>query len=265
MTVQDTILIEKNQHGVATLTLNRPQVHNAFNETMIAQMTEALNHLAIDHSVKILVLKSTGKHFSAGADLAWMRKMMEYDATTNFQDALALGKLMYHLHHFPKPTLAVVQGNAYGGGAGLIACCHIAIAASCAQFCFSEVKLGLIPAVISPYVIQAIGQRQARAYFLSAKTFNAVSALQIGLCHEVVALDALETAEQDLITTLLQNGPHALQAVNQLMNKLQVPPIDEDLVHLTAKTIAMLRISPEGQEGLSAFLEKREPSWVKTR
>ncbi|MCS5712396.1 enoyl-CoA hydratase-related protein [Candidatus Berkiella aquae] len=265
MTVQDTILVEKNQHGVATLTLNRPQVHNAFNETMIAQMTESLHQLAIDHSVRILVLKSTGKHFSAGADLAWMRKMMQYDATANFQDALALGKLMYHLHHFPKPTLAIVQGNAYGGGAGLIACCHIAITASIAEFCFSEVKLGLIPAVISPYVIQAIGQRHARAYFLSANTFNAATALQMGLCHEVVAIEELETKAHEMITRLLQNGPHALQAVNQLMNHLQTPSIDEDLVHMTAKTIAMLRISPEGQEGLNAFLEKREPSWVKTR
>lgn len=262
MNQTNPLLLDLNSQGVATLTLNRPEVHNAFNEELIASMTKALQQFATDPRVKILILKSTGKHFSAGADLSWMQKMATYDHQANVQDAKALAKLMFVLHHFPKPTIALVQGNAYGGGAGLIACCHIVIAAASAQFCFSEVKLGLIPAVISPYVVQAIGQRQARAYFLTAKLFDADCALRIGLCHEVVIDDQLQQAGEKMLTCLLRNSPQALQAVNQLMNKLQSPVIDEALLDWTAQTIANLRISAEGQEGLKAFLEKREPAWI---
>lgn len=258
----DTLLLDLNTHGVATLTLNRPEVHNAFDDQLIAHLTDTLRQLAVDAQVKVLVLKSAGKHFCAGADLSWMQKMAHYDEHANMQDAKALAQLMFVLHQFPKPTLALVQGNAYGGGAGLIACCHIVIAAATSQFCFSEVKLGLIPAVISPYVVQAIGQRQARAYFLSAKLFNADCALRMGLCHEVVPIDKLQETGEEMITSLLKNGPHAMQAVNQLMNKLQTPYIDEELIAWTAQTIARLRVSAEGQEGLKAFLEKRDPAWT---
>jgi len=260
-----SILVQIAPNGVATLTLNRPDVHNAFDENMITEMTKALNDLGNDKSVKMLVLKSEGKHFCAGADIAWMQKVADYDEMANLKDADALAQLMSTLHRFRKPTIALVQGHAYGGGVGLIACCQIVIAASTAQFCFSEVKLGLIPAVISPYIVRAIGQRNARAYFLSAKTFDAMSALQMGLCHEIVERDALDAALKEMIACLLKNGPASMVAVNDLMNELQTLPIDEQLISLTAKTIATIRVSPEGQEGLNAFLEKREPSWYKTR
>jgi methylglutaconyl-CoA hydratase len=229
---------------------------------MIAKMNQALIELADNHLVKVLVVNSSGKTFSAGADVSWMQKMAHYDHAQNFRDAKALGKLMYQLYHFNKPTIAKVQGHAYGGGVGLIACCNIAITADSARFCFSEVKLGLIPAVISPYIINAIGTRFARAYFLSANTFDAKLAQQMGLCHEVVPLAALDNATISMINQLLQNGPKALLAVNSLMNELQSIPITENLANMTAEKIARLRVSAEGQEGLSAFLEKREPSWA---
>lgn len=259
-----SILVQIESSGVATLTLNRPDVHNAFDDNMIQEMTKALNDLSQDPTVRLLVIKSVGKHFSAGADITWMQKMADADEIANLKDADALAQLMFTLHRFPKPTLAVVQGNAYGGGVGLIACSQIVIAATHAHFCFSEAKLGLIPAVISPYIVRAIGQRHARAYFLNAKAFDAQRALQMGLCHEVVTMDNLETCAQEMITILLKNGPNAQVAVNELINQLQTLEIDEALVSMTAKTIANLRKSPEGQEGLKAFLERREPSWVKT-
>jgi methylglutaconyl-CoA hydratase len=259
-----SILVQIDSNGVATLTLNRPDVHNAFDDNMITEMTKALNELSNDKTVRMLVLKSNGKHFSAGADIAWMQKMAQFDEMTNLKDADALAQLMYQLHRFRKPTLAVVQGNAYGGAVGLIACCQIVIAASTVQFCFSETKLGLIPAVISPYIVKAIGQRNARVYFLSAKAFDAMTALQMGLCHEIVAKEVLEKAAHDMITCLLKNGPQAQIAVNDLIDELQSIKIDEQLMSLTAKIIANIRVSNEGQEGLKAFLEKREPSWSKT-
>lgn len=260
-----SILLQIESNGIATLTLNRPDVHNAFDSNMILEMTKALSELSNDPSVRLVVLKSLGKHFSAGADVSWMRKMADSDEIANLSDADALAKLMNTLHRFKKPTLAIVQGNAYGGGVGLIACCQIVIAASSAQFCFSETKLGLIPAVISPYIVRAIGQRNARAYFLNAKTFDASRALQMGLCHEVVSPEALEQSAQEMLAMLLRNGPKALVAVNDLIDNLQTFEINETLMSMTAKTIATLRVSPEGQEGLNAFLERREPSWAKTR
>ncbi|MGE3319749.1 MAG: enoyl-CoA hydratase-related protein [Candidatus Berkiella sp.] len=260
-----SILLQIDEQGVATLTLNRPDVHNAFDDKMIAEMTKALGELAKDPTVKILVIKSVGKHFSAGGDIAWMQKMIEADELANLKDADALAQLMYQLSRFRKPTLAVVQGNAYGGGVGLVACAHIAIAANNAQFCFSEVKLGLIPAVISPYIVRAIGQRNARAYFLTAKPFDATRAQQMGLCHHVVTPEQLEATANETIATLLKNGPKALLAVNELIDNMQTLDINEERVRMTAKTIASLRISAEGQEGLNAFLQRREPSWAKTR
>jgi len=260
-----SILVQIDPNGIATLTLNRPDVHNAFDDTMVAEMLRALNDLANDPSVRVLVLKSVGKHFSAGADISWMQKMAQYDEMANLKDADVLAQLMYQLHRFRKPTVAIVQGNAYGGGVGLIACCQMVIAASSAQFCFSEVKLGLIPAVISPYIVKAIGQRNTRAYFLNAKTFDATTAQQMGLCHEIVPLETLDEAAAQLIASLLKNGPLAQVAVNELMDKLQTLDINETLISMTAKTIATLRVSPEGQEGLNAFIQRREPSWSKTQ
>jgi methylglutaconyl-CoA hydratase len=259
----NTILQNIDTHGVGTITLNRPEQHNAFDDHMVNELTKAVEAMKNNPVVRILLLKSTGKSFSAGADLQWMRKMAQFSPDENFQDAHALGKLLFELYHFPKPTIAMVQGPAFGGGIGLIACCHIVIASREASFCFSETKLGLIPAIISPYIINAIGVRQARAYFLSAKTIAPPMALQLGLCHEVVEPVQLPKRALEWIHLLLQNGPHALQEVNQLLNRLQPFPITLDMVTETSHKIAALRASSEGQEGLNAFLEKRKPNWIR--
>lgn len=256
-----TIMTNIDPRGVATLCLNRPERHNAFDDVMIGEMTDALLSFEQNMQAKIIVLKSEGKNFSAGADLAWMKKMAHFTKHENTEDAMRLGKLMYTLYHCQKPTIAMVQGATYGGGVGLIACSHIAVVASDATFCFSEVKLGLIPAVISPYIISAIGLRQARSYFLTASVFDATTAKQIGLCHEVVPREALAHKTDELILTLLRNGPQALQAVNDLLKELQPLVINEVVVEKTVQQIANIRVSAEGQEGLTAFLEKRKPAW----
>jgi len=256
-----TILTSIDQKGVATLTLNRPECHNAFDDVMINEMIHALLQLEEDKAVKIIVLKSTGKNFSAGADLTWMQKMAHFTEDENIHDAMRLGKLMYTLYYCQKPTIAMVQGAVYGGGVGLVACSHIAIASTDATFCFSEAKLGLIPAVISPYIINAIGIRQTRAYFLTANSFDATTAKQIGLCFEVVKRETLEEKTNDLILTLLHNGPTSVQSINSLLKELSPHPITELIVEKTVQRIASIRVSPEGQEGLKAFLEKRKPAW----
>lgn len=252
--------IESN--GVATLMLNRPDRHNAFDAKMIQAILDVLEELSGQPQVRILVLKSTGETFSAGADLNWMREMAQHTHDENEQDAKKLGLLMYKLSHFTKPTIAVVQGPAYGGGIGLIACCKIVIASTEARFRFSEVKLGLIPATIGPYIIQVMGPRQALAYFLSCKTFDANTALQMGLCHEIVGPDKLEETVNSWIEALLQGGPHALEEAVNFVNEFS-NPLPTDVADKTAQIIARLRISPEGQEGLSAFIEKRKPNWIK--
>lgn len=243
--------IEPN--GVATLTLNREARHNAFDAEMVQTMIEQLNTLSADPQVKILVLQANGKTFCAGADLDWMRK--------NVNDSEALATMMYQLAHFPKPTLAVVQGPAYGGGIGLIACCKIAIVSTNARFCFSEVKLGIIPAVIGPYVIRAIGKRHALAYFLSAQPFDAQTAYTMGLCQGISTPENLLPTANQWLQSLLQGGPIALQSAEQFVN--ECPTLfGHEIIEKTADIIATLRASPEGQEGITAFLEKRKPSWM---
>lgn len=256
-----SILVSQDNRGVATITLNRPQVHNAFDELMIAELTGALYHLEQEADVKIIVLKSLGKSFSAGADLQWMQKIANYTLDENIKDAQKLGTLMSTLYRCLKPTVAMVQGGAFGGGVGLVACCQIAIASTQASFCFSEAKLGLIPAVISPYVINAIGLRHARAYSLTAHPFDALSAKQIGLCYDVVSPETLEMRVEEIVALLLQNGPEALKAVNSLLHELQPLEINQAMIDKTVQRIANIRVSPEGQEGLKAFLEKRKPRW----
>lgn len=248
-------------NGIATITLHRPEQHNAFNALMIQELLEIIEQAKNDNQVRILVLKSEGKNFSAGADLQWMQEMAEYGRAENYRDAQTLGHLLFTLYYFPKPTIVLVQGATYGGGIGLIACCHIAIATEDASFCFSEVKLGLIPAVISPYIINAIGLRQTRAYFLSANIISAQRAHQMGLCHELVPAEQLSSRAADWIHALLHNGPSALTEVNHLLNHLQPIPITPGTVTYTAQKIAQLRESSEGKEGIAAFLEKRKPQW----
>jgi len=259
------LLTSVDNRGVGQLTLNCPQKHNAFNDEMIVLLTEAIQKFNSDPKVKLIVLKSNGKNFSAGADLAWMRNMAKFSEAENHRDALALGNMMHALYTSSKPILGQVQGMAFGGGVGLVACCAIVIASRDASFCFSEVKLGLIPAVISPYIIQAIGYRWAHYYFLTAQSFTADTAHTLGLCHHVVDKADLEATTQKQIDLLLQNGPQALSSVNRALNHLQPLPITLETIDYTAKLIAKIRVSPEGQEGLNAFLEKRPPNWIEEK
>lgn len=247
--------------GVAHLKLTRGDVHNAFNDQMIAELTLALEGLASDPRVRLLLLTAEGKSFSAGADLNWMKSMVDYSEEENRQDSLALAKLMKTLNDFPQPTLALVQGPAYGGGVGLVACCDIALAAEAATFCLSEVKLGLIPAVISPYVVAAMGQRAARRYFVTAERFSAQVALDLGLVHDVVNLNALEHRGDEMIKHLLAAGPNATKEAKRLVLDVANRPIEDDLIEETARRIAAIRLSKEGQEGLAAFFDKRLPNW----
>lgn len=245
--------------GIARLTLARPELHNAFDAQMISELNDALANVAADQQLRVLILQAQGKNFSAGADLHWMRSMAEQDYQQNIADAGQLSRLMEQLDALPQTTIAQVQGAAFGGAVGLIACCDIAIADAAASFCLSEVKIGLIPAVISPYVMRAIGTRQARRYLLSAERFNADTALQLGLLHEVS--DQLAQRVNDLANQLLANGPAAMRAAKRLIHQLDQQVLDRAVRDLTIAQIAEIRVSPEGQEGLTAFLEKRTPRW----
>lgn len=250
-----------DHRGVVTLTLNRAELHNAFDDLLIAELIKTLKLYEQNSKTRLLVLRSTGKSFSAGADLNWMKRVAQYSFAENKQDAEQLAELMSCLYHFPSPTIAVVQGAAFGGGVGLVSCCDIAIASDKASFCLSEVKLGLVPAVISPYVIAAIGARQAQRYFLTAERFDAQTAFHLGLVQQLTSADSLEQAADSLITTLLQNSPQALKACKKLIQDVD-GAINSQLRDMTTTLIAELRASPEGKEGLSAFLEKRPAGWL---
>jgi methylglutaconyl-CoA hydratase len=260
---RSSISLRQDERGVATVTLARPEIHNAFDDALIAALTAALDGLAADERVRVVLLAAEGKSFSAGADLGWMQRTATYSDEENLRDALALARLMRTLHGLPKPTIALVQGAAFGGGVGLVACCDLALATPRASFSLSEVKLGLIPGAISPYVVEAIGPRAARRYFLTAERFDAAEARRIGLVHEVVEEGTLEAAAERLASTLLGNGPRALAAAKALVARVAGAPIDDALVADTAGRIAAARASDEGREGLAAFLEKRTPAWVK--
>jgi methylglutaconyl-CoA hydratase len=249
---------------VATLTLDNPKRHNAFDDTLIARLTEALAGFGADPAVRVVVLASTGPSFSAGADLGWMQRMAGYSEAENLADAAALAGMMRTLDRLGKPTIALVQGPAYGGGVGLLACCDIVLAAESAKFCLSEVKLGLIPAAISPFVVSAIGARQARRYFITAEVFTAQRAHEIGLVHEVVAPDELETARDRVIAALLQGGPQAQAEAKSLVFLCEGARLDDELSAETGRRIARRRASEEGREGVGAFLQRRPPAWVPT-
>jgi len=253
--------LKTSDRGIASVILNRPEQHNAFDDGMIAELIELLGKLEQDERIRVLVLRAAGKSFSAGADLSWMRRMADYDLAKNTDDAMQLAELMRRLNCFPKPTIALVQGAAYGGGVGLVACCDIAIASQKATFCLSEVKLGLIPAVISPYVIEAIGVRASRRFMLSAERFDAEQASRLGLVHEVVEERNLDAKLDSIVEFLLAAGPAAQAEAKDLIRAVSNKPIDSELIQNCAQRIARIRASSEGREGLNAFLEKRKPIW----
>ena len=260
---EDIVELQVTDAGVATVTMNRPDVHNAFDDTLIARLTAVLRSVDDDAAVRVVVLAAHGRSFSAGADLNWMKRMAHYSEAENLRDAMHLAELMRTLDRMRKPTIARVQGAAFGGGVGLVACCDMAIAAREALFSLSEVRLGLIPAVISPYVIQAIGVRAARRYFLTAERFGADEAKRRGLLTDVVDAHWLDQGVDGLVGQLLKGGPHAIAASKELIRAVSDRPIDTQVCEDTARRIAQQRASAEGREGVTAFLEKRAPAWAK--
>lgn len=256
-----TVQTRITERGIATVVINRPDKHNAFDDSMIRALRQAFNTLGADDSVRAIVLKSNGKHFSAGGDLAWMQRMADFNRDDNLQDAEDLAGMLLDLRQVPQPTIAQVQGAAFGGAVGLVSCCDIAIAASTARFALSEVRIGLIPATIGPYVIAAIGERAARRYFVTGEAFDARCAMRHGLVSDVVAPEDLDATVSQLCDNLLGNGPQAVRAAKDLITEICGVPASNELILETCRRIASLRVSDEGQEGLKAFLEKRAPVW----
>jgi len=257
----DTIAVEV-RNGVALLALARPDVHNAFDERLVAELTAALEALDRDDTVRAVILMGQGRSFCAGADLNWMKRMAGYGRAENLADAQALAAMLRTLNHLSKPTIARVHGAAFGGGVGLVACCDIAVAAQEATFALSEAKLGLVPATISPYVIEAIGARHARRFFLTAERFAAAEAFRIGLVHDLVPESELDTRINELLGALLLAGPCAQAEAKALVRAVAGRRIDDELIAGTAECIAVVRASKEAREGVAAFLGKRAPAWV---
>lgn len=247
---------------VARVILANPRKHNAFDEHLIAGLTEAFSRLGTDTAIRVIRLEAEGPSFSAGADLDWMRRAGAAGHAENLEDARRLARLMEVIDTCAKPTLALVQGQAFGGGIGLIACCDIAIASETAKFAFSEVKLGLIPSAISPYVVRAIGPRQARRYFQTAEVFGADTALAIGLVHEVMPADALTSCADRITGALLKAAPYACGEAKRLVDDVAFRNIDARLMDITAQRIADIRSGSEAKEGLDAFLGRRQPAWI---
>lgn len=259
------ILCSITKAGIATVTLNRANKRNAFDASLIHTLLGYLYQLKRREDIRVLVLNANGKHFSAGADLNWMKSMAGKTVEENHTDALQLANLLFELDNFPTPTIVNVQGSAFGGALGLICCCDIAIATTDAQFCLSEVRLGLIPATIGPYVCRTIGQRQARRYMLTAERFDAITAQQLGIIHEVENTeDEAKKILSLLITQILSNSPQALTQAKSLCQLCDNQKIDSELKQKTSTLIADIRVSPEGQEGLEAFFAKRPPAWSTT-
>ena len=258
----DSITLSRDGRGVATLTLDRPEKHNAFDDLMVVGITEALEEVAGDHGIRALVLSAQGKSFSAGADLSWMQRMANYSEEENVADARALAAMLHRLYTQPQPTIARVQGAAFGGAIGLVSCCDIAIGSDRARFCLSEVKIGLIPSTISPYVIAAIGERAARRFFTTAEVMDAERAQALGLLSEVTAEAELDDCIEALLNTLLANAPMAVRASKALALDYARRPIDEELMIDSCQRIASIRVSDEGQAGLTAFLHKTRAPWM---
>ncbi|MDD9900988.1 MAG: enoyl-CoA hydratase/isomerase family protein [Alphaproteobacteria bacterium] len=257
------IIQTQTSNNITTITLNRPDVHNAFNEDVIAALTTAFETAGNDKNVRAVVLRGNGKSFCAGGDLNWMRKSADYTREQNIEDAMQLGHLLRLIYTLPKVTIALVQGNAFGGGVGLTACCDIAIAEDTARFSLSEVRIGLIPSIIAPYVIASIGERQSRRYFMTAERFGADEAKRIGLVHETVAAGGLDATCDNITAEILQGAPGAQARGKKLLLGIAKAEISDDIVRKTVEEIADARASDEGKEGLSAFLDKKEPSWRK--
>lgn len=255
-------ILERQDNGVCTVTLNRPDIHNAFDDRLIADLTDCLEGLGRDEAVRAVVLTGKGKSFSAGADLNWMRRSADYGEAENLADARSLAKLLATLNTLPKPTIAKVNGAALGGGVGLICCCDVVITSDRAKFGTTEVRLGIMPSAIGPYVVEAIGPRQARRIMLTGERLDAQEAFRIGLVHQIEPADALDQAVNAVLGDFLAGGPKAIQASKALVRDLVSRPIDADLVEETATRIARLRSTPEAKEGLSAFLKKRSPDWL---
>ncbi|MDG2500811.1 MAG: enoyl-CoA hydratase/isomerase family protein [Porticoccaceae bacterium] len=258
----DKVITEIDTLGVARVTLNNPEKHNAFDDQIIAQLTEAFGAVALNPDVRVMILRSNGKSFSAGADLSWMKRMASYSYAENLQDAQALALMLKTLNNMPQPTIARVQGAAFGGAVGLVSCCDMAVAARSATFSLSEAKIGLVPATISPYVIAAMGERAARRYFMTAEHFNAQAANNIGLLSEVIDAEHLDDQVNIFVDALLANGPEAVKAAKRLVFDVSGRAIDQNLIDHTCEVIAGIRVSEQGQEGLNAFLEKRKPHWL---
>lgn len=248
---------------VTTLWINRPTAHNAFDETLIADLTAACRTLDADPTVRVVILAGRGKSFSAGADLNWMQRASAQGVDENLAGARALAHMLRTLAEMKKPTIARIQGAALGGGMGLAAACDIAVASADAVFATSEVRLGIIPATISPYVLRAIGARQALRYFQTGERMDAARAKEIGLVHEVVAPDQLDAKVAEIAAALLLGGPLAQAAAKELIRAVDHQPVNDNLLEDTAHRIAHLRATPEGREGVAAFLEKRSPAWVR--
>lgn len=254
-------LLTERHDSVFVVTFNRIDKHNAFDDTVLNALQASLIDAIADPAIRVIMLKAHGKHFSAGADLAWMQCMANYSEQENFSDAMILARVMNTLYECPKPTIAVVQGATFGGGIGLIAACDIAIASNAAQFCFSEVKLGLIPAVISPYVIKAIGERAAKWLFMSGEVFIAEQAKHLQLIHYTVDETDLWPFALNYAQKLTSLPPNAVLDCKSLVNQVSHQPITEELVKKTATLIAKKRVSTEGQKGLTAFLNKQNVNW----
>ncbi|MBL4673696.1 MAG: enoyl-CoA hydratase/isomerase family protein [Arenicella sp.] len=259
--VSNSVVFELDQRGVATVTLNNPEKHNAFDDVIIAQLTAMFAQINQDQNVKLMVLAANGKNFSAGGDLNWMKRMVNFSYEENLADAKKLAVMLQTLNTLCVPTIARVQGAAYGGAVGLASCCDMVVASDTASFCLSEVKVGIAPATISPYVIAAIGARASRRYFLTAERFSADIARSLGLVSEVTSPEQLDVILEKFIVRLLANSPNAIKISKQLIGQVEHRNIDQQLMHETSDVIARLRASEQGQEGLSAFFEKRSPSW----
>jgi methylglutaconyl-CoA hydratase len=257
-----TSLQIETRNAVALLTLNRPEVHNAFDETLIGELTRALRAVEADEAVRAVVLLGAGASFCAGADLNWMRRMAGFSRAQNVADAKGLSAMLSTLATLDKPTIARVHGAAYGGGVGLVACCDIAVAAHDATFALSEARLGLIPAAISPYVVEAIGARAARRFFLTAERFTAAEAYRLGLVHELVPAPEIDARINELLGFLVTAGPRAQIEGKALVRAVAHKPIEDRVIADTARRIARVRASPEGREGVAAFLSKRRAAWV---
>ena len=257
------VLVDSDERGVATITLDRPEKHNAFNDQVLKEISDAFAALGADDRIRIILLAANGKSFCAGADFNWLKASIDLTEQENYDDAYEIARTLKIVDTVPQPTVALVHGAVMGGGGGLVAACDMAVAMADAFFSMSEVRLGLIPAAVSPYVVAAMGVREARRYFLTAERFSAPEALRIGLIHEVVAdRAALDAARDRIVGQLLACSPGAIAASKDLIRAVTHKVVDEDMMKDTARRISRQRTSAEGQEGLAAFLEKRKPSWV---